>query len=421
MDREAFKQRMQSLKSYREQNPGKGYWDFKSYEDGGEVPPTNKPTIIEPIPYKGKLYSDRYGRKYTEEQVQDYYNNGTDEIDRFTGGPLVRGLKPLLDLEDAANFTPVGDAVAAYDVYDAVSNRDWSGAGLAALGLVPFVPMTVKQFRSKYKGITPKVKNKTKTLNSFNTTVNRNYAQDRMNEYFNKEVQDNAKLSRAANQTYNVAERLMDDPEYLIRANQVKKQFGDDYMAVYADIIDKYNNDPFSLPNIESFSEGASRAQLKAFGNDKYSYRIDPNKANLDLPVIEHELSHYADFKRNKDRLDPHGDSNMFYQMSKDLKDRGIDSWDWYYVKPTEQKAHMNQLREYMFQNGMIGTRGQTVDAKMMKKVLDQISKTDSMKEVARASKQFNNINKYTKWFNSIPLLGIGALGVYSNENTDNQ
>ena len=134
MNREAFKQRMQNLKSYREQNPGKGYWDFKSYEDGGEVPPTNKPTIVEPIPYKGKLYSDRYGKKYTEEQVYDYYNNGTDEIDRFTGGPLVRGLKPLLDLEDAANFTPVGDAVAAYDVYDAVSNRDWSGAGLAALG-----------------------------------------------------------------------------------------------------------------------------------------------------------------------------------------------------------------------------------------------------------------------------------------------
>lgn len=77
MNKEAFKQRMQSLKSYREQNPGKGYWDFKSYEEGGEVPPTNKPTIIEPIPYKGKLYSDRYGRKYTEEQVYDYYNNGT--------------------------------------------------------------------------------------------------------------------------------------------------------------------------------------------------------------------------------------------------------------------------------------------------------------------------------------------------------
>lgn len=333
MDREAFKQRMQNLKSYREQNPGKGYLDWKAslpdnlqdessynlqrayelgyepeyieedrsyhlptrdqetgeilkkpwhptfliglqedaklgyypqtingttytttwegnenpiykYADGGEVPPTNKPTIIEPIPYKGKLYSDRYGRKYTEEQVYDYYNNGTDEIDRFTGGPLVRGLKPLLDLEDAANFTPVGDAVAAYDVYDAVSNRDWSGAGLAALGLVPFMPMTVKQFRSKYNG---------------------------------------------------------------------------------------------------------------------------------------------------------------------------IDNRDWYFTQPTEQKAHMNQLREYMFNNGHISRRGQAVSPKMMKKVIEEVSNIDSMREVARASRQFNNINKYTRWFNAIPLLGLGAAAMYNN------
>lgn len=39
MDRQAFKQRMQDLKSYRENNPGKGYWDWKvqSFADGGEV------------------------------------------------------------------------------------------------------------------------------------------------------------------------------------------------------------------------------------------------------------------------------------------------------------------------------------------------------------------------------------------------
>lgn len=36
--------------------------------------------------------------------------------------------------------------------------------------------------------------------------------------------------------------------------------------------------------------------------------------------------------------------------------------------------------------------------------------------EVARASKQFGNINKYTKWFNSIPLLGVGAAAVYAND-----
>jgi hypothetical protein len=42
------------------------------------------------------------------------------------------------------------------------------------------------------------------------------------------------------------------------------------------------------------------------------------------------------------DRPDPHGDSNMFYQMSKDLNGKKIDNWDWYYSKPTEQKAHTN-------------------------------------------------------------------------------
>lgn len=36
MDKQAFKQRMQNLKSYRENNPGKGYWDWKvqAYQNG---------------------------------------------------------------------------------------------------------------------------------------------------------------------------------------------------------------------------------------------------------------------------------------------------------------------------------------------------------------------------------------------------
>ena len=41
MDRTEFKKRMQSLKSYREQNPDKGYWDWKveQFQDGGDNPP----------------------------------------------------------------------------------------------------------------------------------------------------------------------------------------------------------------------------------------------------------------------------------------------------------------------------------------------------------------------------------------------
>lgn len=56
MDRQAFRNRMQQLKQYREQNPGKTYLDFKKYAEGGEIPPSNKPIIPEePQPYKGSL------------------------------------------------------------------------------------------------------------------------------------------------------------------------------------------------------------------------------------------------------------------------------------------------------------------------------------------------------------------------------
>lgn len=37
MDRQAFRNRMQQLKQYREQNPGKTYLDFKKYANGGET------------------------------------------------------------------------------------------------------------------------------------------------------------------------------------------------------------------------------------------------------------------------------------------------------------------------------------------------------------------------------------------------
>lgn len=128
MDKRAFKQRMQNLKSYRENNPGKGYWDWKveTFADGGEV---------------GDPEKERF-----------YQATGRSS----SGRPLEEGLKPVFSLEDAANMTPIGDAISAKDAYDAVKNRDWLGAGLAAVTMIPFVPTTVRNFRKKYKGVTPK-------------------------------------------------------------------------------------------------------------------------------------------------------------------------------------------------------------------------------------------------------------------------
>ena len=42
-------------------------------------------------------------------------------------------------------MTPIGDAISARDTYNAVKNRDWLGAGLAALTVIPFVPNAIKR------------------------------------------------------------------------------------------------------------------------------------------------------------------------------------------------------------------------------------------------------------------------------------
>ena len=85
---------------------------------GGEVPlieqksdNTNirKPKIVEKKPYnwgtvfqdkdgdwlsstQGRVYKDKYGKIHTAKEYEDYIKNGTDEISRFNGTPLSRGL-----------------------------------------------------------------------------------------------------------------------------------------------------------------------------------------------------------------------------------------------------------------------------------------------------------------------------------------
>lgn len=60
MDKQAFKQRMQNLKSYRENNPGKGYWDWKVevFQEGGEVTRKSLRDIRKESTIEGKLDYD---------------------------------------------------------------------------------------------------------------------------------------------------------------------------------------------------------------------------------------------------------------------------------------------------------------------------------------------------------------------------
>lgn len=301
MDRQAFKQRMQNLKSYRENNPGKGYWDWKveTFADGGEV---------------GDPEKERF-----------YQATGRSSSDR----PLEEGLKPVFSLEDAANMTPIGDAISAKDAYDAVKNRDWLSAGLAALTVLPFVPSGLRNVKAAARYI---------------PTVNRT---------------EQSLINQAL-------------------GNISKKR---DYLSDIANSRNRVLEDINTIP-----------------------YR---NRA-------EHEMNHYTDYiiSRNANTTI---NNNMLKQLENSLKQTDATS---YYRKGTEQKAYMNQLRTMLKQNGDVQNLDEPVSSTLLKKYLDKMSDSDPIKKMF---KQHKNINAYTKWFNTIPLLGTTALGAnaYFNNNKD--
>lgn len=370
MDKQAFKQRMQNLKSYRENNPGKGYWDWKvqAYQNGGDIP------LWQQYQYSGPSYQD---------VLDDLKQNSPSTYNQLQQS-----------LEDAANLTPVGDAIAAKDMYNAAMDKDWTGLGLAAASMIPFVPSGMRKINKKFKQI-PSVHKDTQQL------------LDAKFQELDKLAQRKADYG---NEQYRIMERVMEDPSYMNRAREVKQKFGDDYSIPYADMFIAYNVDPDVLPNVQLMDELKKAGSMRRTADGKFIYKRNPD--NDYIPnTAEHELSHFTDLLKSG-RPDAHAGNNVFYQMTKDLTKRVGDKHDDYFLLPTEQKAHMNQLREWMFQNGYINRRDQKVTPEYMSKIMKQLNNVEGMKGVQRAAQQFKSNKTFTKWFNSVPLIGAGLLGV---------
>lgn len=338
------------------------------------------------------------------------------------GRPKEQGLKPVIDLEDAVNVTPIGDVLSAKDAYNAARNNDWLGVGLATATMIPFVPRAISTVRRS----TPTVKNYRSSLSN---------ALDKAVKLGEKERRMSARLN---NETYETVQRLMDDPSYMRRAQQVKEKYGDDYTQIYADLIDAYNNSPELLPKAKrtAFEDNARARMATTTESTKrhmdggefpkmgeYEYQYDINGVPYGTTI--HEMNHNADYLKNK-AIDADANSNLYYWMRSALKpfsriDPNTDKLTKYYSKPTEQKVYMNQLREFMYANKMIDTRDQIVTPDLIKQAISKLPK--GMQSIKKASEQFKSMRSYTKWFNTIPLLGVGAVGANkyftSNENRD--
>lgn len=342
----------------------------------------------------------------TTESFVDGGQTGDPDMEKFyqatgrsrSGRPLEEGLKPVFSLEDAANMTPIGDAISARDTYNAVKNRDWLGAGLAALTVLPFVPSGLRNVKAAARYI---------------PTVNRT-EQSLINQALGNISKKRDYLSDIANSRNRVLEDINTIP-YRNRAEQADKIFGTNYSETYDLLDDLYQHRYFDLPEVQPKDMVASgRLQAKPFAEERFNKTgvgAEPNEFDLwvNTGMYRDPNTDYI-ISRN---IDTSVNNNMLKQLENSLKQ--TDATD-YYRKGTEQKAYMNQLRTMLKQNGDIQNLDEPVSSTLLKKYLDKMSDSDPIKKMF---KQHKNINAYTKWFNAIPLLGTTALGTnaYFNDN----
>lgn len=261
MDRQAFKQRMQNLKSYRENNPGKGYWDWKveAFQDGGQT---------------GDPEKERF-----------YQATGRSS----SGRPLEEGLKPVFSIEDAANMTPIGDAISVKDTYDAVKNRDWLSAGLAALTVLPFVPSGLRNVKAAARYI---------------PTVNRT-EQSLINQALGNISKKRDYLSDIANSRNRVLEDINTIPLQL--ANHEMNHYTDYIISRNANTT--INNNMLkqlenSLKQTDATSYYRKGTEQKAYMNQlRTMLKQNGDVQNLDEPVSSTLLKKYLDKMSDSDPI----------------------------------------------------------------------------------------------------------------------
>lgn len=385
MDRQAFKQRMQNLKSYRENNPGKGYWDWKveAFADGGVNDNlvgsysnhTGTPTMYVPVTKEYEAVPEGFG---------EIANVHTPEVTITPQSNI--SLVEAVD-KGRRDAAPYVGAIVAGATLPAMSSTNMLGKAIDLANIV------------------------------LDPTNPANYVKI-----------PNIRLGRWSAKFPESRNRVLEDINtipYRNRAEQADKIFGTNYSETYDLLDDLYQHRYFDLPEVQPKDMVASgRLQAKPFAEERFNKTgvgAEPNEFDLwvntgmyrdPMQLANHEMNHYTDYIISRN-IDTSVNNNMLKQLENSLKQ--TDATD-YYRKGTEQKAYMNQLRTMLKQNGDIQNLDEPVSSSLLKKYLDKMSDSDPIKKMF---KQHKNINAYTKWFNAIPLLGTTTLGAnaYFNNN----
>lgn len=345
-----------------------GPFNFKDINKGtGIAVPFNEQGIAD-ISTKGlkvfgkpsKYFNDRYlayadgGQTGDPDKERFYQATGRSS----SGRPLEEGLKPVFSLEDAANMTPIGDAISAKDTYDAVKNRDWLGAGLAASAMIPFIPNVYKSLKSKISREIPTV------TRSFQRQVDANDLRRDLENNNRRRVLE--EYSDQRNRAY----ELLNTPEARRRAQTVDRKYGTEYNKVYDDLTKEYEdiNSYVNLPEPNFVSNKKDYANINPSEGKTINLSTDNIRTAEDYPkgLIRHEIGPYVDEKAypggvpNNAYLRQLGKPSKYRPFSEvehmfPDKDRAKSVYE-YLRKPTEKKSIMNQFDEYLMNTLTPGT-----------------------------------------------------------------
>lgn len=362
MERSEFKKRMQSLKSYRENNPGKGYWDWKveQFQDGGEVPPTNYQGSNEPV-----------------------------NVNPFTKKPLANGaITPVLDLEDASGFTPIGDILSIRDAYIAAKNKDLLGLGLAGLGVVPFIP-----------------------------TVNRKAAQDLIDRAIKQSEKSKWVVDDFYTQRNNVYESMIENEDAFRRAARADRQAGTDYIGTYGQAIRDYLRDPSQynddLPmmlfdrdlygtNIKMQVDPSRPGYITVNPRYKDPDELDDAFKRINPGLVRHEMGHQTDLKAGLQYTDRLANPKKFVSDDK-LREMFPKTHNRFKTtvlnKGSEIKSYMNEFRDFLMNQGRWEPK-ESVNT--FRKKLDQYGK--QFPTLRMIFDSYKSKSDFVKDYNMVPI-----------------
>lgn len=464
MNRTEFKKRMQSLKSYREQNPDKGYWDWKveQFDNGGQtqrrelgdslyedprIEDRFKPRFElrkEPVSYYGNLftklakavrpinvlgtigefvqnifpsreqeylndidtYFDKQARNKTVISVQKLEeggevppDNSPARVNPITGKLLANGaVTPILDLEGAANFTPIGDVLSIRDMYVAARNRDLLGLGLAGLGILPFM----SRIRPIDRPPIP--------------TVNRDAIQRQIDLSVSQTDKNKKVLDDFYNQRNGVYESLIENEDAFRRAARADRRSGTSYMQTYQDMVREYGRDGSNLnPNLaqpgydRSLYEQPVKAQVSTSNPDlirlnpryKDPEELDETFQSLSPGLIRHEMGHSTDIKSGLDYTKSLADPSKFESESriKEMYPKSYKTIQDYLLNGSEIKSHMNEFRDFLFRKGEYQPK-ETINS--IRKKLDKYG--SQFKNLNILFDLYKNKRQFVNDYNLIPI-----------------